>query len=422
MNLREQIEANIDDPEGLETLYRKAPELFARQLDPVFEAHPSSVLLHAWHARLTYEVPWAKRTPSAFLQKPSEILLIILLCLAGGTLVKLIQFVGDSEAWQYIARNLAFFFMPGLALYFLIRRAVQTRMYLGLGLVFIGAAWYINMLPFEETDSILLALVHLPFLLWTVVGVAFAGAAYKELEPRLEYLKFNGEMIAYSVIFLVGGAAMTAITIGLFETIGVSIDEWYFQYVVVYGLVSIPIVATYVTIHRADMGQRIAPSIARIFSPLVLITLIFFLGANMIQGKSPYTDRDFLIVFNIMLVGVLAIAIFTISERSSSTAIQTSDYITYALVIVALIVDLIALSAILFRLSSYGLTPNRLAVLGANLLVFGNLAGIVAYYTGFLRGKMGMDRVEYWITRYLPLYTIWTAFVVFVLPLIFRFG
>jgi len=39
------------------------------------------------------------------------------------------------------------------------------------------------------------------------------------------------------------------------------------------------------------------------------------------------------------------------------------------LLAVSLVIDLIALSAILFRLTSYGLTPNRLVVLGANLII-----------------------------------------------------
>jgi hypothetical protein len=114
--------------------------------------------------------------------------------------------------------------------------------------------------------------------------------------------------------------------------------------------------------------------------------------------------------------------VFTISERPSSETRIASDYIALSLVAVALAVDVIALSAIVFRLSSYGLTPNRLAVLGANLLILGNLAGILYYYFGFLRGKFDMGEVEQWVTRYLPVYTAWTAFVVFLIPLLFWFA
>lgn len=290
----------------------------------------------------------------------------------------------------------------------------------GLALIFVGAAFFINALPdINGSDTILLSAIHLPFFLWALVGIAFAGKKYRDIDQRMNYLKFNGEMVIYTALFLMGGVALTGITIALFSVIGISIDQWYGQNVVVYGAVSAPIVATYLTMKRLPTGQRLAPTIAKVFSPLVLITLSVFLIANAIQGKSPFTDRDFLIVFNLMLMGVLAITVFTISERPTSTTRIASDYIAFALVIVALIVDLIALSAIVFRLSSFGLTPNRLAVLGANLLVFGNLAGIVYYYAGFLQSKVDMKEVENWITRYLPLYAAWTVFIVFIMPFLF---
>ncbi len=345
-----------------------------------------------------------------------------MLCLAGGTLAKIPAWTSLTEEFFYM-RNIAFLVLPGIAFYFLIRNAVNRGFLAGIGLVFLGGAVFVNALPdAPNSDTLILACLHLPFFLWALTGLAFAGEAYRELPPRMSYLKFNGEMIIYAVLLGLGGMLLTALTLGLFSVIGLNIEQWYLENVGIYGAAAVPIVATYITIHRADLGQRIAPAIAKIFSPLVLLTLVAFLIANVVQGKSPYTDRDFLIVFNAMLMGVLAIAIFTISERPSSDTRIASDYTALALVAVALVVDVIALSAIVFRLSSYGLTPNRLAVLGANLLVFGNLAGILYYYIGFLSGKVDMEDVEQWVTRYLPLYAAWTAFVVFAMPFLFGFS
>ena len=429
MSLYQQIEANIEEPEELERIYRNSPEVFRTHMEQVLEVHPTSQLLRAWHARFTYEEPGIKREPATFLRKPSEILLIVFLCLFGGTLAKLPDLIGAIDADSFYPSNVAFFVMPGIAFFFLLRNKVPKAMYTGLGLIFLGAAVYLNLMPraldsllkVSSSDTMVQAMLHAPFFLWSIVGVAFAGTSYRKLEPRLDYLKFNGEMLVYCVLLMVGGMVLVGISVGLFEAIGVNIMSFYEKAVIVYGLVSIPIVATYITIKRTNTGQRIAPAIARIFSPLVLLTLVGFLIVNAIEGKSPYTDRDFLIIFNIMLIGVLAITVFTVSERSSAKVVNFSDYIIFALIIVALLVDLIALSAIVFRLSSFGLTPNRLAVLGANLLVFGNLGGIVYYYFEFLRGKVGKPDIERWLTRYLPLYTAWTAFIVFLMPLLFWF-
>ena len=420
MSLKQSIEANLENPEALERLYRNSPELFSNSFDEVLHAHPASPILGAWQARLQFEKPVLSPSKTSFLHRPSEIMLIILLGLVGGTLAR-IPFIWESiNENLFYPRNLAFFVMPALACYFLVKNTVDKRLVAGLGIVFLGASVFINALPdITSSDTIALACLHMPFFLWTLVGVAFAGNNYGDLQPRMNYLKFNGEMAIYTILILIGGALLTGLTISLFSVIGLRIEEWYMSNIVVYGAVAAPIVATYITLHRADSGQRLAPTFAKIFSPLVLLTLVVFLIANGMQGKSPFTDRDFLIVFNAMLMGVLAITVFTISERPTSKTKIASDYIAIALVVVALIVDLIALSAIVFRLTSFGLTPNRLAVLGANLLVFGNLAGILYYYAGFLRNKVDMHQVEQWVTRYLPLYAAWTMFVVFIMPFLF---
>lgn len=420
MSLQEAIVSNLDDPVALEKLYRESPERFASSFEDAFHAHPYSPVLEVWQVRLAFDKPALVKDESSFLHKPSEVMFIILLGLISGTLAKLPEYWSGLNEEIFYPKNLSFFVLPALACYFLIRNAVDKKMMGGLALIFVGAAFFINALPdINGSDTILLSAIHLPFFLWALVGIAFAGKKYRDIDQRMNYLKFNGEMVIYTALFLMGGVALTGITIALFSVIGISIDQWYGQNVVVYGAVSAPIVATYLTMKRLPTGQRLAPTIAKVFSPLVLITLSVFLIANAIQGKSPFTDRDFLIVFNLMLMGVLAITVFTISERPTSTTRIASDYIAFALVIVALIVDLIALSAIVFRLSSFGLTPNRLAVLGANLLVFGNLAGIVYYYAGFLQSKVDMKEVENWITRYLPLYAAWTVFIVFIMPFLF---
>ena len=92
-----------------------------------------------------------------------------------------------------------------------------------------------------------------------------------------------------------------------------------------------------------------------------------------------------------------------------------------ALVSVTLIIDIVALSAILFRLTSYGFTPNRLAVLGANLLIFCHLTGILFNYARFIGGKVDIECLNKWIVGYIPAYTIWSIFVAIGFPLLFEF-
>ena len=78
----------------------------------------------------------------------------------------------------------------------------------------------------------------------------------------------------------------------------------------------------------------------------------------------------------------------------TQTRKSISDYINFALIVLALIIDTVALSAIVFRLSSYGITPNRLAVLGVNILIWANLIWIMFSYMRFLQNKSGSKAIQ----------------------------
>jgi hypothetical protein len=81
----------------------------------------------------------------------------------------------------------------------------------------------------------------------------------------------------------------------------------------------------------------------------------------------------------------------------------------------------IALSAILFRLSAFGITPNRIAVLGGNILIFINLILVAYQLVRAIRGKKSLEQVENVIAMFIPVYGIWTAFMTFILPVLFHF-
>jgi hypothetical protein len=188
---------------------------------------------------------------------------------------------------------------------------------------------------------------------------------------------------------------------------------------VIIGLVSAPIVATYIIKYFTTLTNKIAPVIATIFSPLVLITLIIYLIAIPYSGKDPYNDRNFLLIFNIMLMGVMGIIVFSISETSIIRKQRFNELVLFILSVITIIVDLVALSAIFYRLGEFGLSPNRLAVLGSNIIIFGNLVQIMIdlYKINFKKSEIGI--VELTISKYLPVYIIWILLVIFGFPVVF---
>lgn len=286
--------------------------------------------------------------------------------------------------------------------------------------IFALSAVYINLLPATtESHSINLAYLHLPLFLWCLYGLIYIDFDTKQPLRRMDYLKYNGDIAILSAIILIAGGILTAVTFGLFSAIDMHIEKFYADYVIMIGLVSTPIVATYIIKTYPSVTRKIAPIIASIFTPLVLFTLVIFLISVVVTGKDPYNDRDFLLVFNLMLLGVMALIVFSVTETLQHKGQRFNVWMLFALSVITLLVDLVALSAIVYRLGEYGFTPNRTAVLGSNLLIFGHLVLIMIDLFKVVFKRRAFDGVERTISRYLPVYMIWTIVVTFAFPFLF---
>ena len=92
-----------------------------------------------------------------------------------------------------------------------------------------------------------------------------------------------------------------------------------------------------------------------------------------------------------------------------------------ALIAVAIIVDCVALSAIVFRVAEFGITANKIAALGENILLLVNLAALLVLYIRYFLSKIKFTLIETFQTRYLTVYAIWFAIVSIVFPVLFHF-
>jgi len=224
-----------------------------------------------------------------------------------------------------------------------------------------------------------------------------------------------------TTIILIAGGLLTGITLGLFELIDLSIKEFYFQYIVISGVAASPIIGTYLVQANPQLVNKVSPIIARVFTPLVLVTLVIYLLAVIYTGKDPYNDREFLLIFNLLLIGVMALILFSIAETSKNSDSKIGTSLLLALSIVTIILNGIALSAIVFRISEGGITPNRLAVLGGNILILTNLLIVTYRLFRTLKHSNEIDKVENSIASFLPVYIFWTVLVTFVFPIAFNF-
>jgi hypothetical protein len=345
----------------------------------------------------------------------------VIVSVIAGLIAKLPAFFNLDEELFY-SRNVGFIVFPAITAYFAWRNNVSIGKIAMIFAASLAGFIFINALPDNKnSDSIFLSCVHLALYLWAILGFAFVGDDKDKVNKWMGYLRYNGDLVVMTSLILIAGAIMTAITIGLFSMIGINIEKFYGEWVVVFGLSAAPMVGTYLTQNNPQLVSRVSPVIARIFSPLVLVMLITYLAAIIYSGKDPYNDREFLLVFNGLLAGVMAIIFFSVAETRNTERYTWENWVLFFLSVLTIVVNGIALSAIVFRISEWGFTPNRAAVLGGNILILVNLLLVTARLLKVLTKKEDISVVAKVITFFLPVYFIWVTLVTFVFPFLFGF-
>jgi hypothetical protein len=412
------IISNIKDPEKLEKLYRENRKSFETEFDKAYPEIQNSEAAKFWKSRLDFDRAPVK-IKTIF---DADFYFMVVICLIAGILIKIPEIFGfDAMRFNFYERETALIIFLGLSVFALVQNnSLNTKKAYFTLLFFLVSAIYINLLPVSgNSSSVKLVYIHMPVLLFCVYGLVFIGFDTTSLTKRVEYIKYNGDLAIMSGLIVIAGGALMAISVTLFQAIGISIGKFYSTYILQIGFVSTPLVATFILKNYSSLSNKIAPVIANLFSPLVMITLIIYLIAMAVKGKDPYNDRDFLLIFNILLIGVMALIIFSVSETSLIRRQRFNELILLILSAVTLVVNLVALSAIFYRLSEYGFTPNRVAILGSNIAIFVNLILITIDLYKINFRKSEIELVELTISKYLPVYLTWILFVVFILPFIF---
>ena len=413
--MKEDIVNNLNQPAQLEKLYRSGKTRFRQDFNAVYPQISENATAKVWFERLNFE------SENIFQGSTRELLIILALSLLAGIIAKLPDFTGwDAET--FYSRNIGFVVFPLLVFYFAWRQNLPLkRMGIALGVVLVSLV-YINLLPQNpQSHTLILACLHLPLLLWALSGFVFVGKEINNAGKRLEYLRFTADLVVMATLLGIAGVIFSGVTIALFSLLDIPIEDFYLSNFGIWGLAAIPFVATYLVMTGPQLVGRISPVIAKIFTPLVLVTLVIYLGAMIYTGKDPYNDREFLLMFNLLLLGVMAIILFALTGTPSNTAGKAGLILLFILSALTVLVNGVALSAIIFRISEWGFTPNRLAVLGSNVLMLANLLVITFRLLKIQKDQHPVERVENSIAAFLPVYIFWILVVVFVFPLVFNF-
>ena len=334
---------------------------------------------------------------------------------------RLIADFPDQEP-NWFFRNLSLFVLPFLAGYFARRRQLDARGCALTAAPFALAALVVNLYPWDA-DSATEALValHLPVVLWFVVAYPYMGGTLRSHERRMDFVRFTGEWFIYYVLIALGGGVLMALTALILEPTGVdpdSIAKW----VLPSGAAGAVIVAAWLVESKQRVVENMAPVLTMLFTPLFAVMLAGAAVVYAVTGLGDAFDRDLVSVFDALLVVVLGLVLYGMSARDPSESPGWMDGIQLVAVASALVLDLIVLGSMIARIGDLGFTPNRTAALGLNLVLLVNLAGAAWLSARFVTRRSRLHRLERWQTTYLPVFALWAATVVLILPPLFAFN
>ncbi len=352
-------------------------------------------------------------------------LLAMVLCAAGAAAsVKVPELFGmrlAQDGWFY-GPNFSLFALPWLAALLAWRRQARPALTGILVALFALGAAAANAYPLANTSqSVVITSIHLPIALWLVVGLAYVADDWRSSRRGMDFIRFTGEWFVYLVLIALGGGVLTAFTAGTFQAIGIDPEQFITQWLLPCGVVAATVVAAWLVEAKQSVVENIAPVLTRLFTPLFTAVLLAFLVAVGWTSAGIDVERQALILFDLLLVVVLGLLLYSISARDPLARPGLFDPLQLALVVSALAIDVLVLLEITGRITDYGTTPNKAAALGENVILLANLAYSTWLLLRFVRRHTPFAALERWQTAYLPVYAAWAWSVVLAFPPLFSY-
>ncbi|MEU1645338.1 permease prefix domain 1-containing protein [Micromonospora zamorensis] len=325
---------------------------------------------------------------------------------------------------SFYARNATLFALPWLAAFLAWRRQARPVMIAVLVALFALGVVAANAYPLaDDSQSVLVSSVHLPIALWLVVGLAYVADDWRSSRRRMDFIRFTGEWFIYFVLMALGGGVLAAFLFNTFAAIGIVPEAFISQWLLPCGAAAAVVVAGWLVEAKQSVVENIAPVLTRLFTPLFTAALLAFLVAVVWTSHGIEVEREALILFDLLLVVVLGLLLYSLSARDPLAPPGPFDKLQLALVVSALAIDVLVLLEITGRITDeYGGTPNRAAALGENVILLVNLAWSAWLLLAFIRRRTPFAALERWQTGYLPVYAAWAWIVVLVFPPLFSYA
>jgi hypothetical protein len=349
-----------------------------------------------------------------------ELGIVLALAVGAGTAVKI---GSETLAENTFLSNVAFLVVPFLLGYFVWKRRPSGALVAALAATLAVTCAIVNLYPFDDGGSTMfLAALHAPVLAWTAVGVAYTGGRWRSSDRRMDFVRFTGELVIYLALLALGGGVLLGLTAALLGIVGVDLEPVLEGWIMPYCVPGAVLVAAWLVEAKQEVVENIAPVLTKVFTPLTTVMLVVSFVVLLGAGGLTTVDRELLILLDAVLVLVLALLLYSISARDPLARPGFFDGLQLVLVVAALAVDAVALTAMLTRIAEFGASPNKVAALGLNLLLLVHLVRTGWLLLGFCRHRTGFRALEHWQTTYLPVYAVWAAVVVVAFGPLFGFA
>ena len=444
MSYHNTVSALAQDAEQLEQTYHEAVEsgkadAFKEAIETSHKDVPENLLYAAWFYRLKaaaaqakgYVVAWGWVLPLAILNG------LLFWWLSDDRFVLTIRgFRGTDREYApvilVLGGSLAAIFV---LIYLTLVGRKRWLLSAAIGILLLGASAYVlwispqtGPVPFQE-QYLTLMTMHLPLLAWAGVG-ALLIANHRDPANRFSFLIKSLEVFVLGGLFAGAGGLFTGITIGLFEAIDVHLPELWQRLFIAGGAGLIPVVATAViynpSVPPADQSfdeglSKLAALLMRLLLPLTFLVLVVYLAFIPFNFRAPFDKRDVLIIYNGGLFAVVALLVGATPVTLNGVSPRLARWLRVAIIAVAalaLIVSLYALSAILYRTALDRLTPNRLTLIGWNVINIGLLVLVLLFQARAKEGRWphGLYRAY---SAGTVAYTLWTLAMILAIPWLF---
>ena len=410
--IKQTIIANTENFDELERLYRANKDGFRSAIKELHEEDAANKTAAIWYSRLFYKEQKEKPKNVDLLK---DIGIMVLLAFIAWLPIRYYNGSHFTSSYTKIIENLiCIVFSLMISLYFFLKKGFPLKALAVSAAFHICAFFYLWFLEKKViTPQITNNAFYFMFILfWFAAYLCYSGRNFKEKASLAAFVKICGELIVWYTIFFLGFLAVSILITMLFEAIGA---DWFYDFfddfLFSYALCILP----YASIYFIEKTKyQFTAILANIFLPVFLAGLAIFAVMSMFSETKPYSDRDTFILFNVLLVFVIC---FLTYSSLGSTESRFINICSLALAVITVLLDLYTLSATIYRISSFGISPNKLTLLVTNITMLGNLVFILFRCFKEKSFKVPAEK----IVVYLPAYVVLAFIVAFVFPFVFKF-